>query len=171
MSSDGAALRAAGALVALMAVAGLAAWSLGVFAAAAPPPDGTSAHEQTVRNKAQDGSVPAAKADLRPSHEVAPSAASSDSAPATLLLPDGSEVPTLNGATGAKPLADVWPKQRPWSPIVGVERSTLGVDWYVHADGTRTTTQMRWRADLGRDDALTRIAEVAPDQPAVPRSK
>jgi hypothetical protein len=75
-----------------------------------------------------------------------------------LQLPDGSYVPALNGAEGAPPLQLFWEAGRPWSPIVGVARSDAGVDWYVHADGSRSTTEMKWRGDLGRLDALTRVA-------------
>ena len=75
-----------------------------------------------------------------------------------LALPDGTSVPALNGARGAPPLQQFW-GQRPWSPIVRVERSDLGIDWYVHADGTRSTTEMKWRQDLGRLDAMTRVAQ------------
>lgn len=74
-----------------------------------------------------------------------------------LALPDGTFVPCLNGTVGAPPLSPHW-GNRPWSPIVATERSDVGVDWYVHADGTRTTTEMKWRPDLGRLDAMTRIA-------------
>jgi len=74
-----------------------------------------------------------------------------------LELPDGTFVPTLNGATGALSLGKCW-GARPWSPIERIERSDLGIDWYVHADGTRTTTEMKWRDDLRRLDAMTRIA-------------
>ena len=58
-------------------------------------------------------------------------------------------VAALNGATGAMRLAAAW-GPHPWSPIVTVERSDAGVDWYVHADGSRSTTEMKWRPDLGR---------------------
>lgn len=75
-----------------------------------------------------------------------------------LALPDGTFVPVLNGARGAPPLQRFW-GQRPWSPILRVERSDLGVDWYVHADGTRSTTEVKWRADLGRLDSMTRVAQ------------
>jgi hypothetical protein len=54
---------------------------------------------------------------------------------------------------------------------VCVERSDLGVDWYVHADGTRTTTEMKWRSDLGRLDAMTRIAVPNGEPPPVKPSR
>jgi hypothetical protein len=88
-------------------------------------------------------------------------------ADATLLLPDGSRVAALNGARAPQPLATAWPASVPFQPIVGIERSPAGIDWYVHADGSRSTTEMRWRADLGRDDAVTRLARAAPH--ATPR--
>jgi len=97
-----------------------------------------------------------------------PAAAPSPAKPATWLLPDGSRVAALNGAVDPKPLADAWPPGVPWSPIVGLERSPAGVDWYVHADGSKSTTEMKWRADLGRDDAVTRLARPTPVAPAAP---
>lgn len=88
----------------------------------------------------------------------------------TLLLPDGTRVQSLNGAVNATPLADAWPKNVPWSPIVRIERSDVGVDWYVHEDGSRSTTEMKWRSDLGREDAVTRLARPAPTLPVLPSS-
>lgn len=78
-----------------------------------------------------------------------------------LQLPDGSVVPTLNDAVDAAPIAQFWGSQ-PWSPIVGVERSSAGLDWYKHADGSYSTTQMVWRSDLGRHAAMTRVAHPGP---------
>ena len=79
-------------------------------------------------------------------------------APSTRLeLPDGSYVDALNGATDAPPMRDYWGPFA-WSPIVGVERSDAGVDWYRHADGSYSTTQMVLRKDLGRMAAMTRVA-------------
>lgn len=78
-----------------------------------------------------------------------------------LQLPDGSVVPTLNDAVDAAPIAQFWGSQ-PWSPIVGVERSSAGLDWYKHADGSYSTTQMVWRSDLGRYAAMTRVAHPGP---------
>ena len=86
----------------------------------------------------------------------------------TMVLPDGTRVATLNGAVHAKPLSEAWPKDVPWSPIVRIERSDLGVDWYVHEDGSRSTTEMKWRSDLGREDAVTRLARPTPTAPNVP---
>ncbi len=83
-----------------------------------------------------------------------------------LELPDGSFVQTLNGAVDAAPLATFW-GPKPWSPIVGVQRSEAGVEWYEHANGSFSTTQMVWRPDLGRHDAMTRVAHVGPTPGAV----
>jgi hypothetical protein len=82
-----------------------------------------------------------------------------------LALPDDTFVPCLNGARGAPDLRLFW-GDRPFSPIVSIERTDLGIDWYVHADGSRTTTEMKWRADLGRFDAMTRVAVPVPGTPA-----
>jgi hypothetical protein len=81
-----------------------------------------------------------------------------------LELPDGTFVPALNGAVGAGSLREVW--KGAWSPIVGAERSDQGVDWYVHADGSRSTTEMKYRPDLHRFDAMTRLARPLPAAPA-----
>ena len=78
-----------------------------------------------------------------------------------LELPDGSTMPTLNDAIDAAPLKQFW-GAFPWSPIVGIERSEAGLDWYRHADGSYSTTQMVWRSDLGRMAAMTRVAHPGP---------
>lgn len=80
-----------------------------------------------------------------------------------LQLPDGTFVAALNGAVDAAPLKDFW-GPFPWSPIVGVERSSAGLDWYRHQDGSYSTTQMVWRSDLGRDVAMTRVAHPGPEE-------
>jgi len=82
-----------------------------------------------------------------------------------LELPDGTFVPALNNTVGAKPLKVAW--QGPWSPIDHVERSDQGVDWYVHKDGTYSTTEMKYRPDLGRMDAMTRIGKPGGEPPKV----
>lgn len=105
-------------------------------AAATDPARGSTVHRAA---PAANGPAPAAA----PSRE--------------LLLPDGTTMPTLNGATDAEPLATYW-GPFPWSPIVGVERNDQGLDWYRHADGSYSTTQMVWRQDLGRMAAMTRVA-------------
>lgn len=121
---------------------------------------------------AAEAPAPAAPPDERAPAPVAvalPAIAAASTAPAgtTWLLPDGSRVAALNGAVDPKPLADAWPAGVPWSPIIGVERSAAGIDWYVHADGSKSTTERKWRADLGREDAVTRLARPAPQAPAV----
>jgi hypothetical protein len=82
-----------------------------------------------------------------------------------LELPDGTFVPALNQTVGAPPLAIAW--QGPWSPIDHVERTDQGVDWYVHRDGTRSTTEMKYRPELGRMDAMTRTGRPGGDPPSV----
>ncbi|HEX5051821.1 MAG TPA: hypothetical protein VFZ65_08625 [Planctomycetota bacterium] len=86
-----------------------------------------------------------------------------------LELPDGTTVATLNDAVDAAPLAMYWGPM-PWSPIVAIERSSAGVDWYRHADGSYSTTQMVWRKDLGRYAAMTRVAHPGPE-PAPPATQ
>lgn len=112
---------------------------------------------------------PAVHAAPVPATAELPAAAPAALAPAEpsprLELPDGTSVPTLNGAVDAAPLHHYWGNW-PWSPIVGVVRGA-GVDWYQHADGSCSTTQMVWRSDLGRHAAMTRVAHPGP-VPAAP---
>jgi hypothetical protein len=77
-----------------------------------------------------------------------------------LRLPDGSETTPLNGVVAPMPM--VW-GDRPYAPIRGVEHGN-GVDWWVHADGTRSTTLDVWRHELGRTDPVTLVFH--PGQPA-----
>ena len=78
----------------------------------------------------------------------------------------------LNNATDAPPLADYWGIW-PWSPIVGVERSDAGIDWYRHEDGSYSTTEMVWRSDYKRFMAMTRVGHptkvTAPTAPQASR--
>ncbi len=68
-----------------------------------------------------------------------------------LKLPDGTSVPPLNGV--ADPPRLVWTNPE-YAPIVRTEHNG-DYDWYVHADGTYSTTLMIWRSDLGRADACS----------------
>ena len=52
-----------------------------------------------------------------------------------ILLPDGTFVPALNGVETAVQ----WGK-RSFSPIVGRNLTDTGVEWYVHEDGSQSTT-------------------------------
>lgn len=92
-----------------------------------------------------------------------------------LRMPDGSMVPTLNGVKN--PAKIVW-GDFPYSPIVRTQKDPT-VEWYVHADGTYTTTMMQWRSDLGREDPVTLClhpakaapVEEAPDEGAAAPAK
>ena len=87
-----------------------------------------------------------------------------------LELPDGTFVPALNGATDPAPLREYWGAEVPWSPIVGVERNDQGLDWYRHANGSYSTTQMVWRSDLKGYAPMTRVGHPGPAAtPAVGR--
>lgn len=130
-------------------------------AAATTPPAATPAKSGEASAGAAVGSAP-----QRATRAAdAPSAASPAGGSRELLLPDGTTVPTLNGAIDAEPLATFW-GPFPWSPIVGVERNDQGLDWYKHADGSYSTTQMVWRQDLGRHAAMTRVAHPSATPPA-----
>jgi len=95
--------------------------------------------------------------------EEAPAKSGSD----RLQLPDGTSVPSLNGAIDAAPLQDFW-GPRPYSAIMGIEQAD-GIEWYRHYNGSYSTTQMVWRNDLGRHVAMTRVAHPGPTPPPVGR--
>ena len=61
---------------------------------------------------------------------------------AVITYPDGSRYPTLNGVTG--PIKLNWTSDRPYSPIVGTmyDGELNQLYWYVHADGSYSTTAM-----------------------------
>lgn len=74
-----------------------------------------------------------------------------------LRLPDGTFVEPLNGVEGPPPLK--WTKG-PYAPIVGKRRGKEPGSWwwYVHADGTFSTTATIMRHALGRPDKVTIVA-------------
>ncbi|MBK8101235.1 MAG: hypothetical protein IPK26_29490 [Planctomycetes bacterium] len=72
------------------------------------------------------------------------------------IYPDGSEHPALNGVE--EPIKVAWPGQVPFSPIVGQFVDGDGLQWYRHEDGSQSTTKMTWRKDLGRNAAMTLVA-------------
>ena len=159
MSSRAGSWLAAG--LAAAAVVAIAAIGLRENAAppAADPPPAVVTPAATLAPAAPAAAVPAPVVPVRAATREA-----------SLELPDGTFVPMLNGATGALSLKQYW-GARPWSPILHVVRSDAGVDWYVHADGTFTTTEMKWRSDLGRLDAMTRIAIPKGEPPPVKPSR
>lgn len=83
--------------------------------------------------------------------------------------PDGTYMPALNGVQ--RPGRLNWPPELPFSPIIGKRASSDGTEWYVHADGTCTTTMMLWRSDLGRKDAITHVARPLPAAPVEDTSR
>jgi hypothetical protein len=90
---------------------------------------------------------------------LAPTARATSPAPVGgLELPDGRRLAALNGAVGAPALATAWDPAVPFAEVVGTRVGDDGVAWYVHADGTQSTTRMVWRPDLGRLDAVTSVA-------------
>lgn len=81
-------------------------------------------------------------------------------------LPNGEFVASLNGVRDAPEM--LWPKDIPYSPIVGRERDTHGQEWYVHADGSKSTNRMVFRSDLGRMDPITTVANPTAPLPMEP---
>ncbi len=73
-----------------------------------------------------------------------------------LKLPNGTFVAPLNGVK--EPARFLWPKNLPFSPIIGKELDDHGRWWYVHQDGSRSTTFMALHPQTGKLDARTDIA-------------
>lgn len=144
----------------LAAVAGLCALTVGVYWQMGQQPEATpKAPPPTAAAPTPPTTAPAAVVPLpERGRKPAPPAGRPDQ----LALPDGSFVATLNGATDVPPLGDYWGNW-PWSPIVGVERSSAGLDWYKHADGSFSTTQMAWSSTLKAHVPMTRVAHPSTD--------
>jgi hypothetical protein len=83
-----------------------------------------------------------------------------------VALPDGSFAPVLNGAYGVTPLP--WPRDIPWSPIIGIQRDKHGMDWFVHADGSHSITQMAYRSDLGHAEPTALVYNLQAPLPIHP---
>jgi len=81
-----------------------------------------------------------------------------------LYFPDGSYLQALNGATNAAPVEF---RGRPFAPVIGKQKDSSGREWYVHEDGSQSTTVMGWRRDLGRYDAITEVAHPTDPRPLV----
>ncbi|MEZ5963445.1 MAG: hypothetical protein R3F56_06320 [Planctomycetota bacterium] len=125
----------------------------------------------------QPAPAPAASSSTTPEPQEAPALSARWTAPAAVQhpspteqkhmvkLPTGEWVKALNGAVDAR---ITWPSDRPFSPIIGVERASDGKEWWVHADGTKSTTEMVYRSDLGRHDGLGQIANPVPPLPMEP---
>lgn len=83
----------------------------------------------------------------------------------SIRMPDGKYLPALNGVLNPPNLT--WPKSRPYSPVVSTERDTKGQEWYVHADGSKSTMTM---IDMKRGERVSReaVSYVATPQAALP---
>ena len=101
----------------------------------------------------QQPQLPPPKLPVEPA-TATPLAPAQDNEP-HVTYPDGSMWPALNGVK--KPAAVTWPAGHPFAPVVSKFRDSLGLEFYRHADGSLSTTQMMFRKDLGRDDAITQV--------------
>jgi hypothetical protein len=139
--------------------------AIGAYVALRSPQDAVPKESPRMRSEST-AAEPAPPAPL-PSLREAPAPTRTPPVPEQMIrYPDGSFMPPLNGVK--VPAALQWPPEAPFSPIVGKQMAG-GVEWYVHADGTQSTTQMVFRSDLGRDVAVTHVARpmpVLPEEPA-----
>lgn len=83
-----------------------------------------------------------------------------------LTMPDGSSLRPLNGVPSAHPPR--WPSEVAYSAPLRVERAPDGTEWYVHDGGVHWTTVMRFRPDLGREDAVTLLGRALPREQVAP---
>lgn len=70
-------------------------------------------------------------------------------------LPDGMWAPGLNGVLNAPPMQ--WPSDLAWSPIRRKIVDREGKEWYEHVDGSYSNTDMLYRSDLGKKEAVTNV--------------
>lgn len=82
-----------------------------------------------------------------------------------ITYPDGSSLPALNGVT--VPIKLIWPSGRPYSPIIGkrVEGAPDFLEWYVHADGSHSTTAMMQVRRGGPKEATGMVRSPVPVAP------
>lgn len=107
------------------------------------------------------GSPPsAASTPASPEFGVLRTPPSAEDRPRYVEMPDGSWLPALNGVLGAPKSS--WNPERPYARVVRIDRMQ-DADWYVHADGTWTTTRSVFRKDLGRDDVQSYALHPRPD--------
>ncbi len=57
-----------------------------------------------------------------------------------VLFPDGTWLPILNGVKDAPPYPG-FSKGYPYAPVVQIVTDNEGMQWYIHADGTRSAPQ------------------------------
>ncbi|MCA8971762.1 MAG: hypothetical protein KDC95_18375 [Planctomycetes bacterium] len=78
-------------------------------------------------------------------------------------LPDGTFAPCLNGIHHAPPMQ--WPRDVPWSTIRRKIVDRQGKEWYEHADGSYSTTEMMYRSDLGHSEPVVQVRNPVPVVP------
>lgn len=84
-----------------------------------------------------------------------------------LYFPDGTWLPTLNGAKNCKPVEF---SARPYSPVVRKEFDAKSkISWYIHADGSRSTTlKSPWKGQMNHVTAVLHPGSHDPDAPMPP---
>ena len=69
--------------------------------------------------------------------------------PGAAMFPDGTWLAPLNGVKFAPPFRG-WPRKIPYSPVVGIIDGDKNVQWFEHADGSVSTTQLAPTEQGGR---------------------
>lgn len=115
--------------------------------------------EVSARSKQSRSAPQSVIEDAVPVHP-APEARQAPDPGGSLRLPDGSYVPNLNGVGDQMVLN--WPERLPFSPIVGRVTDSFGIERYLHADGSQSTTRLVYRRDLGRMDSMVTVSNPRP---------
>jgi hypothetical protein len=139
-----------GLLVAGLALAAAAAW-LGCLPRVAPVPVPGAPAAAALPAAAASAPGPAASATLPDeltrryppgTHVPFPRPLDPRQFSSGLGCPGGGHLPLLNGVPAARPLHRNTSLHGPVPPVIGKRVDASGDDWYVHADGSETTT--RW---------------------------
>jgi hypothetical protein len=116
----------------LVAVAGIGAWC---WFDREPAPVTPAAPAVVAPTEPKPSALLPVQADLQPKVAEAKPAAKEPA----IRFPDGSTMPALNGVTSDVVIQ--W-GTRPFTKIIGTEDGPNGWKWYVHENGTRSTTAM-----------------------------
>lgn len=65
-------------------------------------------------------------------------------------FPDGTWLPILNGVENAPPYPG-FSREYPYAPVTQIVTDDKGIQWYIHADGTRSAPQNMQYAEKGKD--------------------
>lgn len=129
-------------LLVVVVAAGIALYASGAFDSAKTPGEMANGEGTNTRaGQADTDGTPRPGVDAKVEAYTPPQVTDPAAQALMLKMPDGTFVEGLNGVE--KPQGVRWGR-RPYSPIIGKTKRVWGehgvLDWYVHADGSKTTT-------------------------------